>query len=69
MEAFLANISERLGRGEAVKLTSFGSFIIRKKSGRPGRNPKTGQEAPVPAMQVVIFHASKKMKSRINRDL
>ena len=50
---------------ESIKLTGFGNFDVRKKSERPGRNPKTGQQIPVTARKVVTFHASQKLKERM----
>jgi integration host factor subunit alpha len=55
-------------RGETVKLSSFGTFTVRKKGKRMGRNPKTGVAAPIPPRRVVIFKASSVMKQRINAD-
>jgi integration host factor subunit alpha len=48
-----------------VKLSGFGNFELRKKSERPGRNPKTGEEIPITARRVVTFHASQKLKSKV----
>ena len=50
---------------ESIKLSGFGNFDVRKKSERPGRNPKTGQQIPVTARKVVTFHASQKLKERM----
>jgi integration host factor subunit alpha len=55
-----------LERGEAVKLSAFGSFIVRQKSPRMGRNPKTGKSAPIPPGRGVIFKPSAVLKQRIN---
>ena len=49
----------------SIKLTGFGNFDVRKKSERPGRNPKTGEQIPVTARKVVTFHASQKLKERM----
>lgn len=51
-----------LEAGDSVKLSGFGNFELRKKSERPGRNPKTGEEIPITARRVVTFHASQKLK-------
>ncbi len=51
-----------------MKLTGFGNFIVRNKKERPGRNPKTGQEVAVKARRVVTFHASQKLKERIEQE-
>ncbi len=62
-------LSERLAEGEAVKLSSFGSFNIRQKGERVGRNPKTGQEVPITPRRVLVFRPSNIMKDRINAGL
>jgi integration host factor subunit alpha len=67
VELVLREIADRLVKGEAVKLSSFGSFMIRKKGGRVGRNPKTGIEVPIPPRRVVVFKPSAIMKQQINR--
>lgn len=66
VEAFFAEISDALERGESVKLTGFGNFQLRDKVSRPGRNPKTGVEVNIPGRRVVTFHASQKLKSAAN---
>ena len=66
VEAVLGEMSNALIRGESVKISSFGSFTIRNKSERIGRNPKTGQEVPITPRRVVIFKPSHVLKSRIN---
>ena len=59
---FFEQINEMLSKGEDVKLSSFGNFVIRKKSQRPGRNPKTGEEVIISARKVVTFKAGPKLK-------
>jgi len=54
-----------LEAGDSVKLSGFGNFELRKKSERPGRNPKTGEEIPISARRVVTFHASQKLKAKV----
>ena len=66
VELVLSQISETLSLGEQVKLSSFGSFGIREKGRRMGRNPKTGQEVPITPRRVLVFRASNIMKDRIN---
>ena len=66
VEAVLGEMSNALVRGESVKISSFGSFTIRNKSERIGRNPKTGEEVPITPRRVVIFKPSHVLKSRIN---
>jgi len=65
VEAFFEEIREALEAGESVKLSGFGNFELRQKSERPGRNPKTGEEIPITARRVVTFHASQKLKTRV----
>jgi integration host factor subunit alpha len=60
---FFDQIQSTLANGEEVKLSSFGNFIIREKSARPGRNPKTGEEVEISARKVVSFKAGPKLKN------
>jgi integration host factor subunit alpha len=69
VELVLDQISGRLAAGEAVKLSSFGSFGIRQKGERVGRNPKTGKEVPITPRRVLVFRPSNIMKDRINAGL
>jgi integration host factor subunit alpha len=66
VETFFEEISAALVRGESVKLSGFGNFLLRDKPQRPGRNPKTGEEIPISARRVVTFHASQKLKAQID---
>jgi integration host factor subunit alpha len=66
VELVLGEISTALANGEGVKLSSFGSFGVRQKGRRIGRNPKTGEEVPITPRRVLVFRASNIMKSRIN---
>lgn len=68
VERVLDEISGSLAEGDAVKLSSFGSFGIRQKGERVGRNPKTGQEVPITPRRVLVFRPSNIMKDRINKD-
>ena len=54
-----------LENGDDVKLSGFGNFILRSKSERPGRNPKTGEEIPISARRVVTFRPGQKLKARV----
>lgn len=65
VELFFDEITDCLVKGEEVKLTGFGSFAVRHKKERPGRNPKTGEIVAIKARRVVTFHASQKLKERI----
>ena len=69
VELMLREIVASLERGQTVKLSSFGSFGIRDKGQRVGRNPKTGQEVPITPRRVLVFRASNIMKQRINDTL
>ena len=66
VETFFDEISAALVRGESVKLSGFGNFLLRDKPQRPGRNPKTGEEIPISARRVVTFHASQKLTAQID---
>ncbi|MEL6298795.1 MAG: integration host factor subunit alpha [Pseudomonadota bacterium] len=66
VETILGEVSKALEDGENVKLSSFGSFGIREKSERVGRNPKTGEEVPITPRRVLVFRPSTIMKERIN---
>ncbi len=69
VELVIKALSESLASGEAVKLSSFGSFNIRQKGQRVGRNPKTGKEVPITPRRVLVFRPSNIMKDRINAGL
>jgi integration host factor subunit alpha len=69
VELVLREIVSSLENGDQVKLSSFGSFGIREKGERIGRNPKTGQEVPITPRRVLVFRASNIMKQRINESL
>jgi integration host factor subunit alpha len=66
VESVIAEISGALERGEMVKISSFGSFAVRQKGQRIGRNPKTGQEVPISPRRVLVFRASHALKDQIN---
>ena len=66
VESVLEKISASLVAGEQVKISSFGTFSIRQKSARVGRNPKTGKEAPIPPRRVLTFRPSHLMKDRVS---
>lgn len=67
VESVIAEISGALERGEMVKISSFGSFAVRQKGQRVGRNPKTGQEVPISPRRVLVFRASHALKDQINQ--
>jgi integration host factor subunit alpha len=66
VERVLQEITECLEKGETVKLSSFGSFMVRAKGERIGRNPKTGEEVPISPRRVMVFKPSNILKARIN---
>ena len=68
VELFFETIRESLENGESVKLSGFGSFSVRDKRSRPGRNPKTGEDVPVTPRRVVTYKASQKVKERIAKN-
>ena len=65
VELFFEEIRTALEKGDSVKFSGFGSFSVRDKPQRPGRNPKTGEEVPVSARRVVTYKASQKIKDRV----
>jgi integration host factor subunit alpha len=65
VETVLNEISSALARGEMVKISSFGSFAVRRKGKRVGRNPKTGKEVPINPRRVLVFRASHVLKDQI----
>ncbi len=69
VDSVFDEISDALVAGETIKVTSFGTFVIRQKDERIGRNPKTGDEVPIPARRVLVFRASPALKNRINESL
>jgi len=66
VEVILDEISDALVNGQNVKLSSFGSFLLRNKNGRIGRNPKTGEEVPIDPRRVLVFRPSQMMRDRVN---
>lgn len=68
VESVLETIAARLEAGETVKLSSFGTFQVRAKNERVGRNPKTGEEVAITPRRVLTFRASHVLKDRINDD-
>lgn len=65
VETVLGHISDALVAGESVKISSFGTFSVREKAARVGRNPKTGQEVPIHPRRVLTFRSSHLMKDRV----
>ena len=66
VDSVFSEILSSLIKGDDVKISSFGTFIVRDKKERIGRNPKTGEEVPITARSVVTFRASNVLKSKVN---
>ena len=69
IESILSHITGALIRGETVKLSGFGTFDVRHKKSRMGRNPKTGREVPITSRRVLAFKPSNILKNRVNSAL
>jgi integration host factor subunit alpha len=69
VEQVLAEITSCLVRGEPVKLTGFGVFAVRQKKERLGRNPRTGEPAPISARRIVLFKPSAVLKDQLNTSM
>lgn len=65
VEAILNQMGDALEKGQNVKISGFGTFVLRDKAQRVGRNPKTGVEVPISPRRVLTFRASQKMRERI----
>ena len=65
VESILTHMSEALARGENLKISGFGTFLLRDKAQRIGRNPKTGVEVPITPRRVLTFRASQMLKDRV----
>lgn len=65
IESLLRHMGDSLSRGESVKITGFGTFTVRQKDKRIGRNPKTGVEVPIPARKVISFRPSLGVRARM----
>ncbi|HSF91305.1 MAG TPA: integration host factor subunit alpha [Paracoccaceae bacterium] len=66
VETVLAHVADALASGENVKISSFGTFSVRDKNARVGRNPKTGEEVPIEPRRVLTFRPSHLMKERVD---
>lgn len=65
VESVLSHVSDALVHGDSVKISSFGTFSVREKAARVGRNPKTGEEVPIHPRRVLTFRPSHLMKDRV----
>jgi integration host factor subunit alpha len=68
VESILSLMCEALGRGENVKISGFGTFLLRDKGERVGRNPKTGVEVPITPRRVLTFRSSQILKQRVTSE-
>ena len=66
VESVLLHMSDALASGESVKISSFGTFSVRQKAARMGRNPKTGEEVPIDPRRVLVFRPSHILKDRVD---
>ncbi|MGH7043007.1 MAG: integration host factor subunit alpha [Acetobacteraceae bacterium] len=66
LETVLERIADHLEAGESVKISGFGTFSVRQKGRRIGRNPKTGDEVPILPRRVLVFRPSHAMRARVN---
>ena len=69
LKAVLEEIVDSLVSGESVKISSFGTFVVRHKNWRMGRNPKTGEEVPISPHRVVVFRPSHVLKDQVDLSL
>ena len=67
VESVLGHLSDALARGESVKISSFGTFNVREKAARVGRNPKTGEEVPITPRRVVTFRPSQMLREFVEK--
>ena len=67
VNAFVSAVSESLKKGEKVQLVGFGSFEVRKRAARKGRNPQTKEEIKIPASKAPVFRAGKQLKELVNK--
>lgn len=66
VDSVIEEICDALANGDMVKLSSFGTFKLRRKKERIGRNPKTGVEVPISPRTVLSFNASNILKQKVN---
>ena len=66
LNAFVNVVSETLAKGDKVQLVGFGSFEVRKRAARKGRNPQTKEEIKIPASKAPVFKAGKALKDMVN---
>lgn len=67
LNAFVEVVTDSLKKGEKIQLVGFGSFEVRKRASRKGRNPQTGEEIKIPASKAPVFKAGKALKEIVNK--
>lgn len=67
LNAFIASVEESLAKGEKVVLVGFGTFEVRNRASRKGRNPQTKKEITIPASKAPVFKAGKGLKEKVNK--
>ncbi len=67
LDAFVSAITDSLKKGDKVQLVGFGSFEVRKRAARKGRNPQTKEEIKIPASKAPVFKAGKALKDLVNK--
>ena len=67
LNAFVSVVTEALAKGDKVQLVGFGSFEVRKRAARKGRNPQTKEEIKIPASKAPVFKAGKALKELVNK--
>ena len=67
INAFVNTVMESLAKGDKVQLVGFGSFEVRKRAARKGRNPQTKEEIKIPASKAPVFKAGKALKDLVNK--
>ena len=66
VEAVLGSVTESLQKGDQVALSGFGTFVVKARAARTGRNPRTGESIAIPASRVPAFKAGKALKDALN---
>lgn len=67
LKAFMESVQDSLGKGEKVQLVGFGTYEVKARAARVGRNPKTREEIQIPASKVPVFKAGKDLKDLVNK--
>ncbi len=67
LKAFMESVQDSLGKGEKVQLVGFGTYEVKERAARVGRNPKTREEIQIPASKVPVFKAGKDLKDLVNK--